>query len=66
MNKKSFLCKIVINKSIFDSLLITAVQIDEESQETTPEILSSYCNDKKTHLHNPEDTSDLHDDKFPE
>lgn len=57
MKKKSFLCKIVINKSTFDSLLTTAVQIDEESQETTPEVLSSCYNDKKTHSHNPEDTS---------
>lgn len=55
-----------INKKVFHALLKAAAQIDEESQETMPGILSSCCNDKKTHSHNPEDISDSHDDKSPE
>ena len=55
-----------INKKVFNALLKAAVQIDEESQEIMPEILSSCYNDKKTHSHNLEDTSYSHGDKSPE
>ena len=56
----------VTDKKAFIALLKAAVQTDEESQETKPGVLSSCCIDKKTHSHNPEDTSDSHDDKSPE
>ena len=57
---------IVANKSLFERALKRASQPVKSTEETKTDNHSGDCNDKKTHLHKPEDISGSHDDKSRE